>query len=154
MSSKIKDKEGLYFRAPVGGLQKNPYSANGGNNRNDSTSEDGLITKKQLDEETKGDGGKKTKKKKIKKRPPPTVKEIREHIDKMITMHAKMVEEETPVLYPILLETKRKRKKKNESNHSSLIPNANLSGLPICYGSDGKSSFKYRLAGESGKVLR
>lgn len=52
------------------------------------------------------------KKRNQKEKKPPTTKEIRAHIDKMIMMHAKMVEEETPVLYPLLLESQRKRGRK------------------------------------------
>lgn len=135
LSSRLKEKEGLYFRAPIGGLKKNPY-------QNDNKEEKG---------ELKDD---KKKKKKEKKKKPPTTKEIREQIEKMIALHAKMVEQETPVLYPLLTETKRKRKRKEDGLSVSSKRAIEKSGLPICYNNTGGSTSKCMLAGESGKVLQ
>lgn len=158
MSSKLAEKEGLYFRAPIGNLQKNPSRGNNGGSGSDNTSQDGLISKSQMDKQAKEeeDAAKKEKKSKKKKKPP-TTKEIRAHIDKMIMMHAKMVEEETPVLYPLLLESQRKKRKKNSNNDfADGKRNINMVGLPICYSSNdnGSSSTKFRLAGNTGKTLR
>lgn len=162
LSSKIKDKEGLYFRAPIGNLQKNPYAGNNSNSGSDNSNQagDGMISKAQMDKEAEEDKkAEKKEKKSKKKKKPPTTKEIREHIEKMIMMHAKMVQEETPVLYPLLLESQRKKRKKNSEGGDVEVGgngkrNINMAGLPICYSSNGTSSSKYHLAGQTGKVLR
>lgn len=135
----------MYFRAPIGGLKKNPYGINN-------------IKEKEKDNgEVKLEDKKKEKKKKEKKKKPPTTKEIREHIDKMIEMHGKMVEQETPTLYPLLTEKKKRKRKDNSEKEMGVNGKRtiNMAGLPIVYGNDTKGNkSKYMLAGQTGKTLR
>ena len=163
LSSRLKEKEGLYFRAPIGGLKKNPYAAKDSNDKSKKTKgksdNNNDEEKGEGDKEQENDSDKK-KKKKEKKKKPPTTKEIREHIDKMIEMHGRMVQQETPVIYPLLLEAKkRKRKSSTSDDHAEMVNGKrpiNMSGLPIVYGSkgNGESTCKYMLAGQTGKTLR
>lgn len=160
ISKKLKEKEGLYFRKPVGGLRKNPTSgaaSSSGNSGNNSDSEDdGGFAEKALEERKKREAAAKEKK----KDKPPSTKEIREWIKSMIEVHTRMVEEEDPSLFPILKKRKKRKggisKRGDSQVNSGLVRNRpiTMQGVPIQSRRASSKNSKYLLAHEAGKVLQ
>lgn len=154
IAKKLKEKEGLYFRKPIGGLRKNPRLGTSGElNSDDDEEEDMDLQQKAEEEKKKREAAAKKKEK------PPTTKEVREWIKSMIEIHTKMVEEEDPSLFPILKSKKKKRRvsKRGDSQvNSGLVRNRpiTMQGLPIQSRRASSKNNRYLLAHEAGKVLQ
>lgn len=161
VSKKLKEKEGLYHRKPIGGLQKNPANPhNNGGKKGDgeegSNDEDESFLDKAKEEKKKREARENQKK----KDKPPSTKEIREWIKCMIEIHSRTVEEEDPSLFPILKKTKKKKKgvskRKDSQVNSSLVRNRpiTMQGIPLLSRKASSNQSRYLLAHEAGKVLQ
>lgn len=163
ISKKLKEKQGLYLRKPIGGLRKNPSNheggggggENGGEKENESDEEESFMDRAKEEKKKREE-----REHKMKKDKPPSTKEIREWIKSMIEIHSRMVEEEDPSLFPILKKTKKKKKgiskRKDSQVNSGLVRNRPISmqGIPLISRRASSTQSKYLLAHEAGKVLQ
>lgn len=163
IGKKLKEKQGLYFRKPVGGLRKNPRGGGGTTTNNDGggdNSEEDDDDNDAMQEKAKEEQKKKEEKAKKKEKPPST-KEVRDWIKSMIEIHTKMVEEEDPSLFPILKKRKKRKgggvsKRGDSQVNSGMVRNRpiTMQGVPIQSRRASSKNNKYLLAHEAGKVLQ
>lgn len=164
ISKRVKEKQGLYHRKPIGGLKKYPSASRNANCSGSNEDKDNGDQEEeddgQFEEDVKEEKKKKDEEKKRRKREkPPTSKEIRQRIEQIVMLHGKLVEEETPSLYPLLFKAKKKKKGAStigKSTNSSIVRNRpiGMEGAPVASRKSSGNKTRYLLAHEAHKVMR